>query len=48
MEENQLRRRRRFVSLETMLRGVCQPERLLDMVENFTLFEEAPGRAAQD
>ncbi len=31
------------VSLETMLRGVCDPERLLDLVENFTLFQEAPG-----
>ena len=32
-----------IISLETMLRGVCQPERLLDLVENFTLFEEAQG-----
>ena len=31
------------VSLETMLRGVCEPARLLDLVENFTLFQEAPG-----
>ncbi len=31
------------VSLETMLRGVCNPSRLLDLVENFTLFQEAPG-----
>ncbi|MFZ2447374.1 MAG: type I restriction endonuclease subunit R [Syntrophobacteraceae bacterium] len=31
------------VSLETMLRGVCDPARLLDLVENFTLFQEAPG-----
>ncbi|GAB6061169.1 HsdR family type I site-specific deoxyribonuclease [Desulfonatronum parangueonense] len=31
------------VSLETMLRGVCDPDRLLDLVENFTLFQEAPG-----
>src|SRR5450756_2610739 len=31
------------VSLETMLRGVCEPTRLLDLVENFTLFQEAPG-----
>jgi type I restriction enzyme R subunit len=30
------------VSLETMLR-VCEPKRLLDLVENFTLFQEAPG-----
>lgn len=27
------------VSLETMIRGVCDPVRLLDLVENFTLFE---------
>ena len=31
------------VSLETMLRGVCDPARLLDLVENFALFQEAPG-----
>ncbi|WP_376694553.1 type I restriction endonuclease subunit R [Wenzhouxiangella sp. EGI_FJ10409] len=31
------------VSLETALRGVGDPERLLDLVENFTVFEEAPG-----
>ena len=31
------------VSLETMLRGVCEPTRLLDLVEDFTLFQEAPG-----
>ena len=31
------------VSLETMLRGVCDPGRLLDIVENFTLFQEVPG-----
>ena len=30
------------VSLETMLRGVCHPQRLLDLVENFTLFQKAP------
>ena len=29
------------VSLETMIRGTCEPDRLLDLVENFTLFEEA-------
>ena len=34
----------RRVSLEVMLRGVCDPARLLDLVENFTLFsEERPG-----
>jgi type I restriction enzyme R subunit len=31
------------VSLETMLRGVCDPARFLDLVENFTLFQEVPG-----
>lgn len=31
------------VSLETMLRGICDPERLLDLAENFTLFQEVPG-----
>jgi type I restriction enzyme R subunit len=28
----------RRVSLEVLLRGTCQPQRLLDYVENFTLF----------
>ncbi|WP_026987166.1 type I restriction endonuclease subunit R [Fodinicurvata fenggangensis] len=31
------------VSLETVIRGTATPERLLDIVENFTLFEEAKG-----
>lgn len=31
------------VSLETVIRGACTPERLLDIVENFTVFEEAKG-----
>lgn len=30
----------RRVSLEVMLRGTCDKERLLDLVENFTLFSE--------
>ncbi len=30
----------RRVSLEVMLRGTCDPTRLLDVVENFTLFSE--------
>ena len=30
-------------SLETMLRGICNRERLLDLIENFTLFMEAQG-----
>ena len=31
------------ISLETMLRGTCEPSRLLDLVENFTLFDEGRG-----
>ncbi|MET0100097.1 MAG: type I restriction endonuclease subunit R [Sedimenticola sp.] len=31
------------VSLDTVIRGVCTKNRLLDMVENFTVFEEAKG-----
>ena len=31
------------VSLETALRGTCQPQRLLDLVENFVAFMERPG-----
>ncbi|MFC2153110.1 type I restriction endonuclease subunit R [Actinomycetota bacterium] len=30
-------------SIETALRGVAEPSRLLDLVENFTLFQEVPG-----
>ncbi|MDO9013080.1 MAG: type I restriction endonuclease subunit R [Gallionella sp.] len=30
----------RCVSLEVMLRGLCEPSRLLDMAENYTLFSE--------
>jgi type I restriction enzyme, R subunit len=30
----------RRVSLETMIRGTCDPARLLDIVENFTFFSE--------
>lgn len=33
------------ISLETMLRGVCAPARLLDLVENFVLFKRAGGGA---
>lgn len=32
-----------IVSLETLLRGVCEPTRLLDLIENFILFEQAQG-----
>jgi type I restriction enzyme R subunit len=31
------------VSLETMIRGTCEKSRLLDIVENFTLFSSAGG-----
>lgn len=31
------------VSIETVVRGMCPPERLLDIVGNFTLFQELPG-----
>lgn len=31
------------VSLETMIRGTCEQNRLLDIVENFTLFSDAGG-----
>lgn len=31
------------VSLETVIRGTCQRERLLDLVENFVLFMEVQG-----
>ena len=31
------------VSLETVIRGTCDPPRLLDVVENFVVFEEARG-----
>lgn len=32
-----------IVSLETVIRGTCEKSRLLDLVENFTLFQEASG-----
>lgn len=32
-----------IVSLETMIRGTCERRRLLDLVENFTLFMESKG-----
>jgi type I restriction enzyme R subunit len=31
------------VSLETVIRGMCDKERLLDLVENFIAFQEQPG-----
>ena len=36
-----------IVSLETMIRGVCEPSRLLDLVENFTLYSEAEGETTK-
>ena len=35
------------IALETMLRAVCPPERLLDLVENFTLFSKGRGEPAK-
>jgi type I restriction enzyme R subunit len=35
------------VSLETIIRGVCEKARLLDLVENFTIFSEAKGETAK-
>jgi len=35
------------VGLGTLLRGVCAPERLLDLVENFTVYLETKGGVAK-
>ncbi|MDQ3633771.1 MAG: type I restriction endonuclease subunit R [Acidobacteriota bacterium] len=35
------------ISLETALRGTCEPKRFLDLVENFTVFEEIKGGLAK-
>lgn len=32
-----------FISLETMIRGVCEKRKLLDLVENFTIYNDAGG-----
>jgi len=32
-----------IVSLETMIRGTCDPQKLLDLAENFILFSEVAG-----
>lgn len=32
-----------IVSLETLIRGTCEKNRLIDLVENFTLFQDASG-----
>ena len=31
------------VSLETVIRGMCTKERLLDLIENFVVFQDLPG-----
>ena len=36
-----------IISLETMIRGVCDKGRLLDLVENFCLFSETKGGVAK-
>ncbi|MGK2906443.1 MAG: type I restriction endonuclease subunit R [Desulfuromonadales bacterium] len=36
-----------IVSLETMIRGTCDKQRLLDLVENFILFSETQGGMAK-
>ena len=36
-----------IISLETMVRGMCAPARLLDIVENFTLFDESERGVAK-
>ncbi len=37
----------RKISLEVVLRGTCEPARLLDLVENFTLFSELSAGTAK-
>ncbi|GAB4175150.1 MAG: type I restriction endonuclease subunit R [Roseiflexaceae bacterium] len=32
-----------LISLDTTIRATCTPQRLLDLIENFTLFDEAKG-----
>jgi len=32
-----------IVSLDTIIRGACEPEKLLDLVENFVLYQEVRG-----
>src|SRR5689334_5937570 len=32
-----------LISLETMIRGICDKRKLLDLVENFTMFDERKG-----
>ncbi|MCB9116057.1 MAG: type I restriction endonuclease subunit R [Caldilinea sp.] len=35
------------IALDTMLRAICPPDRLLDIVENFTLFSRGRGETAK-
>jgi type I restriction enzyme R subunit len=35
------------ISLDTMIRGVCEKRKLLDFVENFTLFDERKGEVTK-
>jgi type I restriction enzyme R subunit len=35
------------LSLESVIRGTCDPRRLLDLIENFTVFEELKGTTAK-
>ena len=35
------------VSLETVIRGMCTKERVLDLIENFVAFQDAPRRVRQ-
>ncbi|HOO54659.1 MAG TPA: type I restriction endonuclease subunit R [Methanothrix sp.] len=36
-----------IISLDTMIKGTCSPQRLLDMVENFVLYREVSGGLAK-
>ncbi|MBW6518163.1 MAG: type I restriction endonuclease subunit R [ANME-2 cluster archaeon] len=36
-----------IISLDTMIRGTCEPSRLLDIIENFTIFSEISGGLAK-
>ncbi len=36
------------ISLDTMIRGTCEKRKLLDLAENFTLFDERPSDKSSD
>jgi type I restriction enzyme R subunit len=36
-----------IISLDTMIRGTCEPTRMLDIMENFTIFSEVSGGLAK-